>query len=96
MNIVSEIIYNITPEFFKYVFTDINEFDVDTIGKNINLEFNPHFLEEAIKNNLAIVECPINFYPRVGVSKGGNVSNQIAFNLGLRMIKGIIFGWKKN
>ena len=39
MNIVSEIIYNITPEFFKYVFTDINEFDVDTIGKNINLEF---------------------------------------------------------
>jgi len=66
------------------------------LNKNINLEFNPHFLEEAIKNNLAIVECPINFYPRVGVSKGGNVSNQIAFNLGLRMIKGIIFGWKKN
>jgi len=66
------------------------------LNKNINLEFNPHFLEEAIKNNFAIVECPINFYPRVGVSKGGNVSNQIAFNLGLRMIKGIIFGWKRN
>lgn len=66
------------------------------LNKNINLEFNPHFLEEAIKNKLAIVECPINFYPRVGISKGGNVSNQIAFNLGLRMIKGIIFGWKKS
>lgn len=66
------------------------------LNKNINLEFNPHFLEEAIKNNLAIVECPINFYPRIGLSKGGNVSNQIAFNLGLRMIRGIIFGWKKN
>lgn len=66
------------------------------LNKNINLEFNPHFLEEAIKNNLAIVECPINFYPRIGLSKGGNVSNQIAFNLGMRMIRGIIFGWKKN
>ena len=66
------------------------------LNKNINLEFNPHFLEEAIKNNFSIVECPINFYPRVGVSKGGNVSNQIAFHLGLRMIRGIIFGWKKS
>jgi glycosyltransferase involved in cell wall biosynthesis len=64
------------------------------LGSKINLEFNPYFIETAIKNNLSIIECPINFYPRVGLSKGGNVSNVIAFKLGLRMIVGIIFGWR--
>jgi hypothetical protein len=56
------------------------------------LEFNAHFLDTAIENGFLIVECPITFHPRVGVSKGGNVSNRRATMVGFRMIKGIVFG----
>jgi glycosyltransferase involved in cell wall biosynthesis len=64
------------------------------LDDDINLEFNPYFLEQAIKHGFRVIECPITFHPRVGVSKGGNVSNKIALGVGIRMIIGIVFGWK--
>jgi len=59
----------------------------------INLEFNAHFLDTALGNGFAIVECPVSFHLRLGVSKGGNVNNLRALRVGLRMILGIVFGW---
>jgi hypothetical protein len=61
----------------------------------INLEFNAHFLDTALKNGVAIVECPVTFHARVGTSKGGNVDNWRALRVGMRMLSGILFGWKK-
>lgn len=60
----------------------------------INLEFNAHFLDTALGGPFHIVECPITFHDRVGVSKGGNTSNRRAFAVGMRMIRGIVFGWR--
>ncbi len=59
----------------------------------VNLEFNAHFLDRALEQGVDIVECPITFHPRVGVSKGGNVNDIRALQVGLRMIRGIVFGW---
>jgi glycosyltransferase involved in cell wall biosynthesis len=64
------------------------------LDKRINLTFNPYFLEKVIKYNYDVVECPITFYPRVGISKGGNINNLIAFKLGMQMIIGILFTWE--
>jgi hypothetical protein len=61
----------------------------------INLEFNAHFLDVALAAGERVVECPITFHPRVGVSKGGNVNNLRALQVGLRMIAGLCFGWRK-
>ena len=61
----------------------------------VNLEFNAHFIDAALENGLTIVECPITFHARVGVSKGGNASNMRALKTGCRMIFGIICGWKR-
>jgi glycosyltransferase involved in cell wall biosynthesis len=60
----------------------------------INLEFNAHFLDVALENNVLTVECPITFHARVGESKGGNVDNRRATKVGLTMIRGITLGWK--
>lgn len=60
----------------------------------VNLEFNAHFLDTALGRGLDVVECPITFHPRVGISKGGNVNNGRAFRVGIRMLFGVIFGWK--
>ena len=60
----------------------------------VNLEFNAHFLDVALERGLIVVECPITFHPRVGQSKGGNTDNVRAFKVGLRMIRGLTFGWK--
>jgi len=60
----------------------------------IDLEFNAHFLDTALSGPFHIVECPITFHDRVGVSKGGNTSNRRAFAVGMRMIRGIVFGWR--
>lgn len=65
------------------------------LNPGINLEFNAHFLDAALANGLSIVECPITFHLRVGVSKGGNVNNGRALQVGLRMMRGIAFGWRK-
>jgi hypothetical protein len=61
----------------------------------INLEFNAHFLDIALSRGERIVESPITFHPRVGVSKGGNVNNLRALRVGLRMIAGLCFGWRR-
>ena len=60
----------------------------------VNLEFNAHFLDIALDRGWDVVECPITFHARVGVSKGGNVDNRRALSVGLRMLRGIVFGWR--
>ena len=62
----------------------------------INLEFNAHFMDTALQNNILTVECPITFHARVGKSKGGNVDNRRATKVGTAMIWGITFGWKRS
>ena len=62
--------------------------------REINLEFNAHFLDRALACGFSVVECPVTFHARVGVSKGGNASNWRAFTVGLRMIFGILFSWR--
>jgi hypothetical protein len=64
------------------------------LNRNVNLEFNAHFLDTALGLGIRLVECPVTFYSRVGESKGGNSSNWRALNVGLRMTAGILFGWK--
>jgi glycosyltransferase involved in cell wall biosynthesis len=63
------------------------------LNPSVNLEFNAHFLDTALHHDFSIVECPVTFHPRVGISKGGNVNNGRALMVGLRMIWGISFGW---
>ena len=62
----------------------------------INLEFNAHFLDTALGGGFSVVECPVSFHLRLGVSKGGNVNNLRALKVGLRMILGIVFGWRRS
>ncbi len=64
------------------------------LDPSVNLEFNAHFLDMALSRGFDVVECPITFHPRVGVSKGGNVNNGRALKVGLRMVIGIIGSWK--
>jgi hypothetical protein len=59
----------------------------------INLEFNAHFLDTALRHGFSVLECPITFHSRVGASRGGNVNNLRALKVGLRMIWGLTFGW---
>jgi hypothetical protein len=61
----------------------------------INLEFNAHFLDTALASGERVVECPITFHPRVGISKGGNASNLRALRVGVRMIVGLCCGWPR-
>jgi len=65
------------------------------VDPSVNLEFNAHFLDTALGSGLTVIEVPITFHARVGVSKGGNVNNLRGLRVGLRMIRGIIFGWKR-
>lgn len=65
------------------------------VNPEINLEFNAHFLDTALKHGFGIVECPITFHNRYGVSKGGNVSDTRALKVGLKMLWGVVAGWKK-
>jgi glycosyltransferase involved in cell wall biosynthesis len=64
------------------------------LDPSVNLEFNAHFLDVALDRGCDIVECPITFHARVGVSKGGNVNNRRALLVGLRMLCGIAWRWK--
>ena len=63
------------------------------LNPNVNLEFNAYFLDTALRTGTIVVECPITFHPRAGVSKGGNVNTRRAAAVGFRMMKGIFFGW---
>ena len=60
---------------------------------DVNLEFNAHFLDTALKHGVSLVECPVTFHKRIGVSKGGNTDNRKALKVGMRMIGGILFSW---
>jgi hypothetical protein len=64
------------------------------LDPTLNLEFNAHFIDRALGYGLKVVECPVTFHPRVGESKGGNVSNLRALSVGLRMILGILTDWR--
>jgi len=64
------------------------------LDPSVNLEFNAHFLDVALDQGCDIVECPITFHARVGLSKGGNVNNRRALFVGLRMLYGIVWRWK--
>jgi hypothetical protein len=63
------------------------------LNPGINLEFNAHFLDVALSQDFTLIECPVTFHGRVGVSKGGNVDDFRALGVGLRMIRGISWGW---
>jgi glycosyltransferase involved in cell wall biosynthesis len=63
------------------------------LNSAVNLEFNAHFLDTALRQGFSIVECPVTFHARVGFSKGGNVNNRRALRVGLRMLWGLTFGW---
>lgn len=65
------------------------------LNPSVNLEFNAHFLDTALAHELVLVECPITFHPRVGLSKGGNVNNWRGLTVGARMIAGLVFGWQR-
>jgi hypothetical protein len=65
------------------------------LDAGINLQFNAYFLDKALEAGLSVVECPITFHQRVGVSKGGNTDNRRALWVGSRMILGIILNWKR-
>jgi glycosyltransferase involved in cell wall biosynthesis len=65
------------------------------LNPNINLEFNAHFMDTALAAGQRLVECPITFHPRVGISKGGNANNLRALRVGLRMMMGLCFGWRR-
>jgi hypothetical protein len=65
------------------------------LDPSINLEFNAFFLDKALEAGFSVVECPITFHQRVGVSKGGNVDDMRALRVGSRMILGIILNWKR-
>lgn len=61
----------------------------------VNLEFNAHFLDTALGSDVEIVECPVTFFDRVGISKGGGVDNWRALKVGLGMIRGLVLGWPR-
>jgi hypothetical protein len=65
------------------------------LDPGVNLEFNAHFLDTALKHHEVLLECPITFHQRVGASKGGNINNWRGFTVGGRMIMGLLFGWKR-
>jgi glycosyltransferase involved in cell wall biosynthesis len=55
--------------------------DLSTGGNH----FSPHMMKVALKKGLRVVEVPITFRKRVGLSKGASVSKSKAIQVGLRM-----------
>ena len=51
-------------------------------------------MDRVLQLGFLVVECPITFHQRVGVSKGGNASNWRGFVVGLRMIAGLLTDWR--
>jgi hypothetical protein len=78
---------------YKMLRRDALERLLPHLNPRINLEFNAHFLDTALRTGAIVVECPITFHARIGRSKGGNVNTSRAAAVGLRMMKGIFFGW---
>lgn len=48
--------------------------------------FAPHMTKVALRNGLKVVEVPINYRKRVGVSKGAGGNRRLALETGLRML----------
>jgi glycosyltransferase involved in cell wall biosynthesis len=65
------------------------------LNADINLEFNAHFLDTVLRRGLLLLECPITFHARIGVSKGGNLNNWRGFTVGTRMIFGLLSDWRR-
>jgi hypothetical protein len=65
------------------------------LDPSINLEFNAHLLDRALGAGFLVVECPVTFHARVGVSKGGNTDNLRALMVGCKMMLGIVLDWKR-
>jgi hypothetical protein len=78
---------------YKMMRRDALERLLPHLNPKINLEFNAYFMDTALRTGAIVVECPITFHPRVGQSKGGNVNTARAAKVGLRMMRGIFFGW---
>jgi hypothetical protein len=79
---------------YKLCRRDALERLLPALDPTINLEFNAYFLDTALAEGCSIVECPVTFHPRVGMSKGGNTNNRRALRVGARMMMGILFGWR--
>jgi glycosyltransferase involved in cell wall biosynthesis len=52
--------------------------------------FSPHMINVALKKGLKVVEVPITFRKRVGVSKGAGGSKRVGIKIGLNMIRAIL------
>jgi glycosyltransferase involved in cell wall biosynthesis len=48
--------------------------------------FSPHMIMVALTNGLRVIEIPVNFKKRVGVSKGAGGSKKRAVKIGLKML----------
>ena len=68
---------------------------LDKLNPAVNLEFNAHLLDTALGEGFVLLECPITFHPRIGLSKGGNVNNWRGLTVGARMIMGLLSDWKR-
>ncbi|HEY3439896.1 MAG TPA: glycosyltransferase family 2 protein [Paludibaculum sp.] len=79
---------------YKIMTPDVLSRLLPFLNPGINMEFNAHLMDTALRENFTLVECPVTFHSRVGVSKGGNVDNWRATRVGLRMITGFLFGWR--
>lgn len=52
--------------------------------------FSPHMMKVALEKGLRVVEVPITFRKRVGISKGASVNRKMALKIGFRMLWHII------
>jgi glycosyltransferase involved in cell wall biosynthesis len=80
---------------YKVCRSDFLRENLGLFDPSVNLEFNAHFLDRLLGSQWRLVEAPITFHPRVGVSKGGNTSNLRAMSVGLHMVAGIVFDWPR-
>lgn len=78
---------------YKLIRRDALERLLPVLDPAVNLEFNAHFMDTALGNDFSLIECPITFHRRVGVSKGGNTDNMRATRVGFGMMRGVAFGW---
>lgn len=60
--------------------------DLSTGGNH----FSPHMMKVALEKGLRVVEVPITFRKRVGISKGASVNRKAALKIGFRMLWHII------
>jgi glycosyltransferase involved in cell wall biosynthesis len=65
----------------------LNIIDDLEVGDN---HFSPHMLKVALKKDLHVIEVPITFRKRVGISKGAGGSKRRGFKIGLKMLGDIL------